>query len=185
MPVIDEISNVCQAIRNVQSLLHTEMCHRNIWQDTVFQGLYIIPILGQVLAMRPQDTNEARETNMILEAFRLAAILYISALRAPFGVDTISVEPLYTTKLHSTLTSQSLVDCNPLKVLVWIFSVAFTSNCDTEQKHYFQKALESLLVTLEIVNFAELKEEIATVVWDEDLLASQSQSLQALFRLDS
>jgi hypothetical protein len=160
------------------------MRHRNIWQDTIFQGLYITPILGQVLAMRPKDIDEARETSTILEIFRLASVIYISALRTRFGVDTLSGEPLYAAKLHSTLTSQSLVGDIPSTMLAWILSVAFTSNCETERKHYFQKALKNLLVTLEIASFAELKEKISTVVWNEDLLVSQSQSLQELFILD-
>lgn len=182
---IEDFSDICQEIRNLQSLLHVEMRHRNIWQDTVFQGLYIIPILGRVLAMRTKVSDETRVTDTIADVFRLATVLYISAVRMRFGVDTLSGEPLYASKLQSTLASQSLVCKVPSPVLAWILSIAFTSNCDTEQKHFFQKALEDLTVVLEIASFARLKEIIKTVVWDEDLLVPQSQSLQVLFKSDS
>jgi hypothetical protein len=178
------MSTICAAIRYVQSLLHTEMRRRKIWEDTVFQGLYIVPILGQVLAMRRQSIDDVEERNAILELFRLAAVLYISALRTPFGVDTISTEPLYAAKLHSALISYSLVEGISSLVLVWVLSVAFTSNCEIDRKHCFKRELIGLLVTLDIANFQTLKETLTAVVWDEDLLASQSQCLQELFLSD-
>jgi hypothetical protein len=130
-------------------------------------------------------SNGMGETDAIADVVRLATVLYISAVRTRFGVDTLSGEPFYAAKLQNALASQSLVCTVPSPVLVWILSIAFTSNCDTEQKHFFRKALKDLTVTLEIASFANLKEIIKTIVWDEDLLVPQSQSLQALFILDS
>ena len=178
------MSSICAAIQNVQSLLHIEMCRRSIWKDSVFQGLYIIPILGRVLAMCRQNKDELGETNTELELFRLAAVLYISALRTPFGVDTISTEPLYASKLHDILISHSLVGEISTLVLVLVLSVAFASNCDTDRKHYFGRVLVDLLMTLDIATYPRLKESLTAVVWDENLLVTQSQCLQALLILE-
>jgi hypothetical protein len=182
---IEESSSFWQEIRNLQNLLHIEMRHRDIWRDTTFHGLYILPILGRVLAMRTKVVDETGGTETIGDVFRLATVLYVSAVRKRFGVDTLSGERLYASKLRSTLASQPLVCKLPPPVLAWILSIAFTSNCDTEQKRFFLEALKDLTVTLEIASIAGLKETIKTVVWDEDLLFHESQSLQAVFMLDS
>lgn len=165
------------AIRSVQTLLHAEICSRNVWQDPVFQGFHIVPILGQVLAARQKCLEESQN----LELFRLAAVLYISALRAPFGIDTTSTETLYASKIHTILLSLPSIEGTPPTMMAWVLSVAFTSNCDTDMKHYFGSTLRKLTASMHIADIEKLKNVLETVVWDEVLLASQSFSLLTLF----
>jgi hypothetical protein len=176
----DQITNICEALRNVQALLHTEIRSRNVWQDATFQGLQIVPILGQVLAMPRPRLDEPDTLNIGLELFRLATVLYISALRTPFGVDTLSAEPLYASKIQSILISLSTIEDIPPTMLVWVLSVAFTSNCESDVKNYFEARLVELIVVLGITGFKNLVELITSFIWDENLLASQTFSLCTL-----
>jgi hypothetical protein len=179
--VTDQVKHICEAIRNVQALLHSEIRSRNVWQDATFHGFHIIPILGHVLAMRRQRPEAADNLNTSLELFRLAAVLYINAIRAPFGLDTLSAEPLYASKIQIILSSLYSIGNIPPSTLVWVLSVAFTSNCDNDVKHYFERTLVDLIVLLGITDFGKLREIITNFMWDEDLLASQSFSLRTLF----
>jgi hypothetical protein len=178
--VTEEISRFCWAIRQVQDIIRAEVQQQDIWQDTMFPGLHISPILGDLLAMRPADVDKEEHAGKILEAFRLAAILYVSALRARFGIDTLSGDPRYSWKLYSLLSSSLLEEAPPV-LLTWILSVAFTSQCLPEQRNRFAEVLQELLATMEITNFGYLKGSIEQIVWDEGILVSQSQSLRTLF----
>lgn len=157
------------------------MHSRNVWQDSTFQGFYLIPILGQVLAMRHHDSDETDRSSPTLELLRLAAVLYISALRAPFGVDTLSTELLYASKIQNILTSLSSVDDIPPALLAWVLSVGFTSDCDTDMKRYFENALVVLMKLLHVTDAEKWIEIITAFCWDEKLLVSQSILLRTIF----
>ena len=133
-----------------------------------------------MLAIRSVEADGAGHTNGVLEAFRLAAILYVSALRARFGVDTLSGDPQYVMKLHGLL-STSLIEEVPPVLLAWILSIAFTSPCPSGQRNWISNIFQALLVDMEITNFEQLRATIERVVWDEIFLDSRSRFLQALF----
>jgi hypothetical protein len=157
--------------------MRAEVGRRNLWEDTIFPGLYISPILGDLLASRA-EVDEADIDTVTLEAFRLAAVLYVSNLRAKFGIDTLSGGPLYITKLRALLSSPPIVrEIQPM-LLIWILSVAFTSQCLPAQSTWLSEIFTDILATKNITSFADLKATITQVVWDEDLLISQTQSLR-------
>jgi hypothetical protein len=80
----------------------------------MFPGLYISPILGDLSGMRPAEVDEVEHAGTILEAFRLAAILYVNALRTRFGIDTLSRDPRYSSKLYSLLSSSLPEEAPPM-----------------------------------------------------------------------
>jgi hypothetical protein len=180
MSAEEAVSIICDIVRDLQGKIRTEMQLCDVWQDTIFQGMHIIPILGKTLALHRIVTPVGNEINQLVEAFRLAAVLYISALRARFGVDTLLSEPLYAGKLHDLLVTGSLVRHVSSSLLPWILAVSYTSNCCTEQKISFRKALMELVIEPEAIDYFALRQKVSRVMWDEELLPVQSQILQTL-----
>lgn len=175
------ILGFCKDILHVQDAMRGEMSRRHLWKDTVFAGFYISPILGDLLAMR-LDAYRSSST-VLLEAFRLAAVLYVSDLRSKFGIDTLSAGPLYATKLQTILSSSSAHDWEAQSdLLIWILAIAFTSpSLFAEQRTWFTGMFSNALMAGGISEFGGLKVLLARIVWDEEILDIQSQTLASFF----
>jgi hypothetical protein len=180
---ITAISGFCKDIRDIQNVMHDEMSRRYLWKDTIFAGFYISPTLGDLLAMRLDIDEAPSPSTLRLEAFRLAAVLYVSDLRSKFGVDTLSAGPLYATKLQALLSSSSTSDWEThTDLLVWILTVAFTSqSLSPEQRAWFTEMFNNTLMAGGIYQFEDLKSLLAEIVWDEEILDIQSRTLESLF----
>jgi hypothetical protein len=181
--VMEKIFGFCSDLKTVQGIMRAERMRRNLWKDTIFPGLHISPILGDLLAIRSEinESNESENATVTLEAFRLAAILYVSNLRAKFGIDTLSGGPRYATKLRIILPSSSLAQGAPPLLLIWILSVAITSQCLPEQRLWFTEVFNDVLVAQNITSFPILLGMITNITWDEDLLMTETQSLKLQF----
>ena len=175
------ILGFCKDIQNVQDTMRGEMSRRPLWKDTIFAGFYISPILGDLLAMR-LDAYRSSST-VLLEAFRLAAVLYVSDLRSKFGIDTLSAGPLYATKLQTILSSSYTRDWEAQSdLLIWILAIAFTSpSLFAEQRTWFTGMFSNALMAGGISEFESLKALLARIVWDEEILDIQSQTLGSFF----
>lgn len=177
------ISGFCKDIRDVQDVMHNEMGQRHLWKDTVFAGFYISPILGDLLAVRLDIDNEPNSSTMLLETFRLAAVLYVSDLRSKFGIDTLPAGPLYATKLQAILSRSSTRDWEAqTDLLIWILAIAFTSqSLFPEQRAWFTWMFSNALTVGGISEFEGLKALLTRIVWDEEILDIQSRTLESLF----
>jgi hypothetical protein len=180
---ITVISGFCKDIRDVQDVMHDEMSRRHLWKDTIFAGFYISPILGDLLAMRLDVDKEQSPHTVLLEAFRLAAVLYVSDLRSKFGIDTLPAGPLYATKLQTILSSSSTRDWEAqTDLLIWILAIAFTSqSLFQEQRALFTEMFNHALTVGGISEIEDLKALLTRIVWDEEILDIQSRTLESLF----
>jgi hypothetical protein len=180
---ITVISGFCKDIRDVQDVMHEEMSQRYLWKDTIFAGFYISPILGDLLAMRLDVDTKPSPSTVILEAFRIAAVLYVSDLRSKFGIDTLYAGPTYATKLQNLLSSSSTRDWEAqTDLLIWILTVAFTSqSLSPEHRAWFTEIFNNALTAGGISEFEDLKALLAQIVWDEEILDTQSRTLESLF----
>jgi len=178
---ITVISGFCKDIRHVQNVMHDNMSRRHLWKDTIFAGFYISPIVGDLLAIRLDVDNEPNPSTVLLEAFRLAALLYVSDLRSKFGIDTLSAGPLYATKLLALLSSSSTQDWKmQTDLLIWILAIAFTSqSLFLQQRAWFIVMFNNALMARGINDFENLKALLARIVWDEEILVIQSQTLES------
>jgi hypothetical protein len=159
--------------------MRVEFGQRNLWNDTIFYTLRILPILGDLLTIRPEP-GEADTSYITLEAFRLAAVLYISNLREKFGFDTLSASPLYASKLR-TLLASSLDLIIPQTLSIWILSVAVTCQGTAEQNAWFTETFKHSTVDQNIISFAVVMDMIIQVVWDEDIWIAETQALRSIF----
>lgn len=174
------IGQISLAIQKLQEMMHAEVLIRDIWKDPMFQGMHLVPIIAQLLALNslPSRSNECANTH--LEAFRLSAILYMSALRAQFGVDTFSSNHLYVTKLRALFASDRMDTVNDTNLRIWILAIAYTSSNNGEEVSFFRQALLHSLESLVIASYERVTEILKSIVWDEEFLAFQAQSLRQL-----
>lgn len=177
----DMTNKICLALRHLHDTLNAELHRQDFWHNTVFQGMHIIPILGQLLALGSVTSHRTDMTTMFVEPFRLSAILYSCALRARFGIDTVQSEPVYARKLQHILMSQRSDHYITPNLFGWILAVAYTSICGIEQKSFFSRALFDHMKTLAIADYTEFEERLESIVWDSTLLPARSQSLRHLF----
>jgi hypothetical protein len=135
--------------------MRSEISQRNLWKDTVFAGFYISSILADLLATRPAIGEEADASITTLEAFRLAAVLYVGDLRTKFGIDVLPSGLLYVTKFCSLLRSSLIFDWKaPSALLIWILTVAFICQClFPEQRVWFSDMFNSALAARGITQF--------------------------------
>jgi len=175
--VAQKISRLCSEIKQVQDVMRVEISQRNLWNDTMFRGLYIFPIMGDLLATRAEiDSDETVK----LEAFRLAAILYVNNLRAKFGVDTLTGDPLYADKLQELLSTSSFMRESPSTLLIWVLSVPVSSQYIPDQRDWFIERFNEISVRENIGSYHDLIDILTQVVWDESLLDIQPNMLQNL-----
>jgi hypothetical protein len=176
---MEKIFRTCNLLGEIQKLMHSESCQRDLWKDTMFAGLYISPILGELLRVRSSD-YEGHNGRYIWEYFRLAAIIYVNNLRLLFGIDSLTGVPLYAGKIISLLDS-SLQHVIPRNVYVWGLVVAFTSSSLEPQMSLLHRFLSNFLQQSFISNYEELSSVLQEVVWSEELLHPQSEALRCLY----
>jgi hypothetical protein len=152
----------------------------NLWRDTMFRGLYVFPVLGDLLNTRVEIKNDDIHT-VVLEAFRLAAVLYVNNLRSRFGLDTLSADPLYATKLRNCISTSPFKQKAPSRFLLWVLAVASTSQFISKGQEWFVVNFMEVLATESITSFEELKSTLVEVVWDENLLNIETKALRTFF----
>ncbi|KAF2095416.1 hypothetical protein NA57DRAFT_79143 [Rhizodiscina lignyota] len=174
------ISGFCSELQEVQDIMRAERRKRHLWDDPLFPGFHLSPVLGDLLAMRVEVDYEDI-ASVMLEAFRLAAILYVSSLRAKFGVDTLSADPVYGAKLRTLLMFSSLRQEAPPRLLVWILSTASSAEHIPAERNWFAEISREVLAAENIVSFEALLAIISQLVWAEDFLVYQTNILRGFF----
>jgi hypothetical protein len=175
-----KIAGFCSDIKKLQDVMWNEISQRELFEDTTFQGLNLMPILGDLLMTRVKVDNEDIST-VTLEAFRLAAIFYVCNLRAKFGVDTLSGGPLYATKLLALLSSSSFRQEAPFNIQIWVLSVASSAFSIPAQRDWFSRLLQEAMASQNIGSSEDLVKALDAVVWHKGLLDNQTNLLRQLF----
>ena len=177
------ISRSVQALRDVQTTMRTEASHRDLFNDTVFSGIYLSPICHDMLSMRSHlEGNNAALA--LQEAFRLACIIYISELRALFGFPAIT-QSKYTSKLQNLLYYSAIDWLVPDPFLLWVLAVVVTAHkIGLEQRKWFIATFRIVLGTQEVESFEDLISRLSKILWNEGLLRSHSQTLRLIMAQD-
>lgn len=177
------VDTICSRLREVQAEISRQLTQRNVWLDVVFPGYHISPVLGDLLKLQElQIGNETFE--WVLESFRLAAILYVSNLRACFGIDVEEGAMLHLRKLRTALSKlpdgAGQTPGLPHSLLVWILAVASTSRClPAEATDHFRALLISALEKLEIESADDLMALLAQFAWAGGIFARETEELRS------
>jgi hypothetical protein len=119
---------------------------------------------------------EDAEKQMI-EAFRLAAIIYISNLRARFGIDVSSQTLLYSQKLSVILQGYDSKAPTQAEhnLRLWCQTVGATSRClpDAERTLFIRQCSEALVEDFDTTMDSFLG-QMKQFAWDEEILDIES-----------
>lgn len=129
------VAHIFEAIQQVNSLINTEAHVQGdvFWQTVLFPGFHLAPILYDLLSLPRVTHGMADKFSMRRECFRLAGILYISEVRAKFGMDntgaiSFAQKLLYTLKSPDMLSSWESDNF----FLIWSLMIGSVSLCVPE-----------------------------------------------------
>ncbi|PON24486.1 hypothetical protein TGAM01_v206818 [Trichoderma gamsii] len=129
------VAHIFEALQQVNSLINTEAHAKGdvFWQTVLFPGFHLAPILYDLLSLPRVTHDMANKFSMRRECFRLAGILYISEVRAKFGMDntgaiSFAQKLLYTLKSLDMLSSWESDNF----FLIWSLTIGSVSLCVPE-----------------------------------------------------
>jgi hypothetical protein len=146
-----------------------ELTSRNLWDDGVFAGLYIVPILSKLLSIHPPaipyDPALARQ-----ESCRIGAMLYLADLRRRFGVNLPT--DTYILKLKDVIIAQGGLGGTDL-VLLWVLVVGGVLSFGHEEHGWFVETVAGLVVCQGYSMWEELMAVVCVVLWINGILEDE------------
>lgn len=129
------VTHIFEAIQQVNSLINAEARALGdaFWQTVLFPGFQLAPILYDLLSL-PRVTHDTASTfSMRRECFRLAGILYISEVRAKFGMDNTGATSFAQKLLNCFKRSDMLSSWESDNLfLIWSLTIGSVSLCVPE-----------------------------------------------------
>lgn len=129
------VTHIFEAIQQVNSLINAEAHTRGdaFWQTILFPGFHLGPILYDLLSLPRITHGMASKFSTRRECFRLAGILYISEVRAKFGMDNTGATSFAQKLLCSLRSSEMLSSWESDKFfLIWSLTIGSVSLCVPE-----------------------------------------------------
>lgn len=129
------VAHIFGAIQRVNALINSEADALGdaFWRTVLFPGFHLAPILYDLLSLPRGTLDVASQFLKRRECFRLAGILYISEVRAKFGMDNTGATS-YAYKLLRALKSRDMLvswGCDNL-FLLWSLTIGSVSLCVPE-----------------------------------------------------
>jgi hypothetical protein len=160
-----------------QSIL-SELATRDLWDDGVFAGLYILPVLAKFLSIRP-DINGYSPALARQESCRIGALLYLAGIRHRFGVQFSA--HIYIPKLKQAIISQAGSNAEEISpLIVWLLVLGGTQSFMNEDHKWFVQATAALVQRLQLSTWDGLMDTVRMVSWIEGILEVECD----LFRME-
>jgi hypothetical protein len=182
--LVTTASIMCSAINHLQEKIRAELASHRVWDDPIYPGLHVSPLLGQLLALKSMAQTDAAGKQLI-ETFRLAAIIYISNLRARFEVDTSMQTSLYAQKLLAILREHDneTPGLAEQDLRLWCLTVAATSRCLSDaDRPVFVTLCSRTMIAGSLTTFEAFLGRLKLFVWDEELLDVEWSRAQDIFQ---
>jgi hypothetical protein len=162
------------AIREIQIIIRSEACGKDISHDSYLASNHILPIFHDLLAMLEHDRSSLQE------GFRLAAMLFLHELQAMFWGRI--PPPLFVDKLYRLLSSPDMNWSSQDPTLFWILAIALTSDIATPgYKACFIRKFRLLVKVNRITNFDSFLRKVVQISWDYEFLKTRTEVLRACF----
>ncbi|UKZ81556.1 hypothetical protein TrVFT333_009328 [Trichoderma virens FT-333] len=155
------VIHIFDAIQQVNSIINSEanLLGEAFWRTVLFPGFHLAPILHDLLSL-PRDAGSlATQFSKRRECFRLAGILYISEVRAKFGMDNTGATS-YAYKLLLALKNRDVLVSWGFdnRFLLWSLTIGSVSLCVPEALRL--EFMEILSEYPSIVGIASLRDAI-------------------------
>jgi hypothetical protein len=143
---------------------------RDLWDDGVFAGLHIVPLMGKFLSIR-HDISKSCPAIAREGSCRVGALLYLGGIRQRFGVNL--TPDVYIPKLKRAVTSQdnSNPEMNPL--LLWLLVIGGVQSLVHEDHNWFVTETANLVMRMQYSTWGELMSTIRKVSWVDGILQAE------------
>jgi hypothetical protein len=154
----------------------SELTVRDFWDDSVFAGLHVVPVLSKLLSIR----YEAVECDPALakqEACRIGAILYLAGIRRRFGWNLAT--NIYIPKLKDSIIAQDDSDLEKTdSTLLWVLMIGGVQSFMHEEHKWFVSAAANLVVHSRYSMWEELMAVLCEVLWIDGILEAECNKFQ-------
>jgi hypothetical protein len=164
----DDMTSVMRAFQAVNKLIADELAKRNLWQDGLFCGLRMVPVLHRLLTARRRHPLNSPAL-LIEEACRLGGLLYFSAIRIRFGVPLPPDACLKRLKVVLTKINEPAWDADP-EILAWLLLVGAIQSLKLQEEHdYFVEALAKHAFDSRLEHWGGLMPLVREVAWVDNV----------------
>jgi hypothetical protein len=154
----------------------SELTFRDFWDDGVFAGLNVVPVLSKLLSIR-YETVKCNPAFARQEACRIGAILYLAGIRCRFGVNLAT--NVYIPKLKDSIIAQddsNLEKADP--ILLWVLMIGGVQSFMHEEHKWFVSATANLLVHNRYSMWEEVTAVLYGVLWIDGILETECNKFQ-------
>lgn len=154
----------------------SELTVRDFWDDGVFAGLNVVPVLSKLLSIR-YETVERDPAFAKQEACRIGAIFYLAGVRRRFGVDL--AKNVYIPKLKDSIIAQdnsNLKKTDP--ILLWVLMIGGVQSFKHEEHKWFVSATANLVIHRRYSTWEELMAVVYGVLWIDGILQAECNEFQ-------
>lgn len=184
LPVQSSLVEIFQDISHLNTAIMVECQSRPIWQDAMFPGMNIMPLIYRLLILPHPDPSKEplASAQVIKEACRLAALLYLGEIRRCFSIAQIP-SSLYVRKLYVLLVESQLFDWDPYNVVyLWVLLMggicAGISSDRAEERTWFVHMVVQAMQKWKLHSFEEVVTVAAKFLWVTDVFEKIQKSFQ-------
>ncbi|KAH8803671.1 hypothetical protein F5884DRAFT_511447 [Xylogone sp. PMI_703] len=158
-----ELVPIFEQIILLNRFIQEELETRQLWDDGVFCGLHIMPILSQLLSIR--FNIDGPDPDLVrYELIRICATIYLAKLRQKFGVD-LSLD-IYIPKLKYIIVDMDVLrlrGANP--ILLWGLLISGLQSLGHPYHSSFISMAATSVVNAECNSWDELVDKIGRTLW--------------------
>jgi hypothetical protein len=165
---------LASAINDLLALVQymvNELAFRDLWDDGVFAGLHVVPLLDKFLSFRhnnvEDDSAVARE-----ECCRIAALIYLGSIRQRFGVQL--TPDIFIPKLKQGIVCMDKSTPEEIKnLLLWLLLLGGAQSIHHEDHDFFVGAIAGAMMRLKCTSWDELMTAVHKVSWVDGILKAE------------
>jgi len=158
------------AMKNLYAINHlivSELQTRDLWDDGVFGGLHVLPILHELLSSESNSTFVSAFGRQ--EMCRLGAILYLAAIRQRFRINL--VRGVYISRLKTLIaTADELGIDQHGPLFLWCLLIAGASTKISEEREWFIAKLVEIITRMGLCSWERVLTVLKEVLWIDRLL---------------
>ncbi|KFY34458.1 hypothetical protein V494_06754 [Pseudogymnoascus sp. VKM F-4513 (FW-928)] len=145
---------------------------RSLWDNAVFAGLYVVPLLSKLLAIRHNALDAALAKE---ESCRIGALLYLSGIRRKFGLALTS--DIHIRNLKHAISEDSFSNTDP--ILLWLLVIGGAQSIEHDVREWFVSATVDLLLRLQYNTWDSLMSVVRGALWVEGILEAECRQFHA------
>jgi hypothetical protein len=166
-----ELASAISELLNLVQYMINELAVRNLWDDGVFAGLHVVPLLAKLLSFR-HDAVEGNPALAKEESCRIAALIYLGGIRQRFGVPL--TPDVFIPKLMQAIISMDKSNPEAMKYfLLWLLMVGGLQSMNHEDHRFFVGAIAGAMMRLRCSTWDELMVAIRKVSWVDGILGPE------------